>query len=167
MSEKTVIVNDKDEIVSYKNRELIKSNDIYRVSALWIINSQEQILFAKRSFNKINNPGKWGPAVSGTVEENENYLNNIIKETREEIGIDLTQYSFEKIEKIYTDGKYNFFCQWYLLKEDIDINNLEIQKDEVEEIKWMNKEKFRNNLKKNPKKYTISMQKHFDILQKY
>lgn len=42
MSEKhkIIIVDENDKIIGYKDRELINSDDIYRVSGLWIKNSE-------------------------------------------------------------------------------------------------------------------------------
>jgi isopentenyldiphosphate isomerase len=167
MEEKSVIVDDKDNPIGFKKRAEIETDDIYRVSGLWIVNHKEQILLAKRSATKTNDPGKWGPAVSGTVAQGEEYLDNILKETQEEIGIDIGSYNFKEIDKIRTRGKHNFFCQWYLLKEDLDISKLVFQKDEVDELAWVNKDDFKNILASNPEKYTIDMAKHFAILENY
>ena len=51
MSE-VIIVDEKDNIISYKERKSISQKDIYRVSALWIMNSKGDSLLAQRSFNK-------------------------------------------------------------------------------------------------------------------
>ena len=51
------LVNEQDEIIGYKERAEIKTEDIYRVSALRITNSQGEILVAQRAFTKKNNPG--------------------------------------------------------------------------------------------------------------
>lgn len=167
MEEKSVIVDDKDDPIGFKKRAEIERDDIYRVSALWIVNNKEQILLAKRSATKTNDPGKWGPAVSGTVAQGEEYLDNILKETQEEIGIEIGNYNFKEIDKIRTRDRHNFFCQWYLLKEDLDISKLVFQKDEVDELAWVNKDDFKKSLASNPEKYTIDMAKHFAILEKY
>ncbi len=38
-AEKNIIVNEKDEVIGYKLRSEIQSEDIYRVSCLWITNT--------------------------------------------------------------------------------------------------------------------------------
>src|SRR3989344_4999835 len=86
--EQSVIVNDNDEVIGSKNREKIDpQKDIYRVSALWLTNSMGEILLAQRHRNKPKDPGKWGPAVAGTVQKGESYYDNIVKETKEELGL--------------------------------------------------------------------------------
>ncbi len=52
-----IIVNEKDEIIWYKKRWTLEKEDIYRVSALWLINSKWEILLAQRAFTKKHHPG--------------------------------------------------------------------------------------------------------------
>lgn len=49
MSARIIIVNDRDEIIGYKERGTLAQQDIYRVSALWIKNPLGNILLAKRA----------------------------------------------------------------------------------------------------------------------
>ena len=105
-------VNENDEVVEVfegKNWGDLHPESIYRVSSLWITNSKGEVLLARRAFNKKHDPGKWGPAVSGTVEEGETYESNIIKETEEELGIK----SLKPIAglKLRVKNKYNYFNQ--------------------------------------------------------
>jgi 8-oxo-dGTP diphosphatase len=147
MNTKIMIVNDNDEIIEHKNRTSLEKSDIYRVSALWIKNSKGEVLLAKRHLNKKIHPGKWGPAVSGTNELGESYESNIIKEAKEEIG--LKGYEFEKSKKTRRFKDYNFFCQWFTLEIDKELEEFTIQKDEVEEIKWFRKDELAKELEEN------------------
>lgn len=47
-----VIVNDQDEVIGHKERGTIAQDDIYRVSALWVTNSNGDILLAQRHHTK-------------------------------------------------------------------------------------------------------------------
>ncbi len=167
MSEIIPVVNKKDEIIEYRERDLVTKNDIYRISALWLANSGEEFLLAQRSFDKKHNPGKWGPAVAGTVAKDEDYLTNIVRETKEEIGIDLQKYEFEKTDKILTGAEWKFFCQWYILRADISLNEFVFPKDEVAQLKWVKKKDFERDLAKCPENYTITMAQHYEVLKKY
>jgi len=142
---KIVIVNEKDEIIGYKDRSSLKQSDIYRVSALWITNSKKEHLLAKRAYTKSHHPGKWGPAVAGTVDEGETYLDNIIKEAEEELG--LSGIIFKEGPKTKTTGEYNHFTQWYTLEIDKEISGFRIEKDEVAEIKWFSRKELLEGLK--------------------
>lgn len=154
---KYIIVNENDEIIGYKNRDEITLNDLFRVSALWVENSSGDVLLAKRSMTKKNHPGKWDPAVAGTVEKGETYESNIIKEAKEEIGLYLGE--FKKFKKFRHRGEYNYFIQWFLAVSDKTIDEFKIQKDEVDEIKWFSKQELLAELKNNPSMFLTSIKK--------
>ena len=112
-----IIVDENDEVIGYKHRHDITSDDTYRVSALWIENSKWEILMSLRGFMKRNNPGKWSAAVAGTIDKWESYDENIYKEAEEELWI--TWYIFEKWEKMHhTKWQYRYFfwCFCYTSK---------------------------------------------------
>jgi isopentenyl-diphosphate delta-isomerase len=165
---KTIVVNEKDEIIGYKERNTITKGDIYRVSSLWIINSKNEVLLARRAFTKKHHPGAWGPAVAGTCEKGETYYNNIIKEAEEELG--LVDIKPKKIRKVRYREDWNYFGIAYIINLDKDINKFQINRDEVAEVKWVSKEELLKNLDKEPfectgsKKFWLETIKH---LEKY
>ncbi|MBU1129641.1 MAG: NUDIX domain-containing protein [Nanoarchaeota archaeon] len=146
--EKIIVVDEKDNLLGAKERGSLTKEDIYRVSALWVKNSKEEILLAKRALTKKKDPGLWGPAVAGTVEEGESYEQNILKEAEEELG--LKNIKPMKLIKDRTKKPHNHFCQWFFLKLDKEAKKFKIQKEEVEEVKWFSKEEIENLFDKNP-----------------
>ena len=50
------VVNESDVIVGYKDREDIQQEDIYRVSALLIVDENDNILVTRRALTKKNEP---------------------------------------------------------------------------------------------------------------
>jgi len=159
-----IIVNEKDDIIGSKKRGTLTSEDIYRVSALWIENSKGQILLARRVFTKKKDPGMWGPAVAGTLEKGESYESNIIKEAQEELG--LTNVSFKKFIKQKIRIPHNHFTQWFLLIIDRDINDFKIKEDEVAEIKWFSKQELWDLIKKNSQSLITSLKNFVKIYYK-
>jgi isopentenyldiphosphate isomerase len=106
------VVDGNDEYIGDKERsELDFQKDIYRVAALWLTNSANEVLIAQRKFSKDRDPGLWGPAVAGTVEPGETYETNIYKEAEEEIG--LSGLVFTLGPKLRVKTPRNYFCQWY------------------------------------------------------
>ena len=163
MKPKIQIVNENDEIIAHKHRnEIDYSKDIYRSTTLWITNSKSEILLAQRKLTKDKDPGKWGPAVAGTVEEGETYNSNIRKETEEEIG--LTNVELKSVEKFKAGHPRQQFIQVYSTKIDKQIEDFKIQEDEVERIAWMSKTELIKDLRDNPDKYVPAMPKLIDIL---
>ncbi len=157
------IVNEDDEIIGYKNRGDITGDDIYRVSALWITSSKGEVLLAQRHRTKSHDPLKWGPAVAGTVEKDESYRENIIKEAEEELGLK----NINPLEgpKIRMRGEYNYFVQWFFLTTDKDIDEFVIQEDEVEQIKWFSVAELKRLIHKDPQAFIPSLQEYvIDIL---
>lgn len=161
---KIIIVNNKDQIIGFKERTEIQQKDIYRVAGLWITNSKKEVLLAQRSFNKNHDPGKWGPAVAGTVEEGENYEENIQKEAKEEIGLE--NIKLKKGPKTESLSQYHYFCQWFLLEIDKDVSDFKIKKDEVEQVKWFSKKELIGQIEENPKKFLNGMLERVKLLCK-
>lgn len=160
---KIQIVDDQDQLIGLKERnEVDYKSDIYRVSALWLTNSKGQTLLAKRAAVKDKDPGKWGPAVAGTIDEGETYDENIYKEAEEEIG--LTGVQFKKGQKILVKHPRTYFCQWYLVTLDRDTDNFVMQEDEVAGLAWVDIEKMKQELKTNPDKYVPAMKQIVDEL---
>ena len=145
------IVNEQDEIIGYKDRAEITTQDIYRVSALWVTNSKGDILLAQRGLQEAHDPGKWGPAVAGTVEKDESYLDNILKEAEEEIGIKDIEFK-AAVKRRHTD-LYNYFTQWYTVVIDKPAKDFQIQKEELEGVRWYAREELARELHEHPEQY--------------
>lgn len=152
MGELIVIVNKNDEVIGSKDRAKVSSPDIYRVSALWLTNSKGEVLLAQRKLTKAHDPGKWRPAVAGTVKDGESYEDNIYKEADEEIG--LTGCKFIPGPKIFRDSENKFFCQWFLFVTDKDVSEFIPQETEVEKLAWVDKNLLFEDIRNNPQKYT-------------
>lgn len=155
--QKVIVVDEDDNIIGHKIAGSLGKDDIYRVSALWITNSKGDILLAKRSFKKKQHPGKWGPAVAGTVDEGETYEQNMIKEAEEEIG--LKGASFQKGPKVRVSGEFNYFTQWYFFQTDQPLSAFTIQEEEVEEIRWFSRKELLRELSDNPQEFLESTAK--------
>lgn len=112
----------------------VKENGEYaQTMHIWIRNSKGEFLLQKRSMNKKNFPGDWS-ITGGGVDSGETTLDAAIRECKEELGIDIDINKTELILTIRT--KYNNFNDVYLVTQDFDINDLILQKEEVDEVKW-------------------------------
>jgi len=147
---KIQIVDENDNLIKCMERKESDKNPglIYRVSYLWITDTDGKILLAQRSFNKNHNPGKWGPAVAGTIDEGETYESNIIKEAEEEIGLKDIKPILGKKTREKTN--WNYFSQEFLLTLPSGFNNFRIQEDEVEQLRWFSKDELKEELISNP-----------------
>ncbi|MCW8965361.1 MAG: NUDIX domain-containing protein [Candidatus Pacearchaeota archaeon] len=149
--EKIIIVDKNDEIIGSKEIGTLDQSDIYRVSALWIQNSKGEILLTQKSFNKKNNTGKWGLAVTGIINEGESYESKIIKEAEEQINLKNCQ--FKKTYLHFHDGESKHFTQWFFALVDREIEEFVIEKKKVKKIKWFTKEQLIQDLNNTPNKF--------------
>lgn len=142
------IVNYNDEIIGYKERSLISLSDVIRTTSIWTTDDKGNILLQKRSMSKKNSPGLWCPSVSGTVEKGEEYEENAYKELNEEIGVSgVTLVKGKKYE--YNTQKFNQLFLLQIPKE----TRFEIEKDEIDQIKWFTKDELISLYKKNPEDF--------------
>lgn len=144
------IVNEQDEIIGYKDRKDRNLKDIIRVTGLWVKDKENNMLLAQRAFNKKHDPGLWGPAVAGTVEEGETYESNIIKEAKEEIGLVGVKFTLGSKSLRHTSHRY--FAQRFTAVVDYDYPFLK-QNDEVEALRWFSKDEFIALLKEKPEMF--------------
>ena len=156
-----IVVDEKDNVIGTKKEEDLKQSDIYRVTALWVTNNKGEILLTKRSKNKKHHPSKWGPAVAGTVEKDESYNENIIKEAEEELGI--KNPKFNRGPKTRNSGKYNHFPQWYDVVINKKASEFIIQKEEVEEVKWFDVVELKRLLEEKPKDFLPKLKTSLDL----
>lgn len=145
---KIPIVDEEDNLIEYRERDDRDANSIYRVSSLWITDTEGKILLARRAFSKTRDPGKWGPAVAGTVEEGETYEQNIIKEAEEEIGLRGIQPMMGDKKRRMT--KSNYFVQEFSVTLPAGFNDFKVAADEVAEVKWFKEDELKKELSENP-----------------
>lgn len=97
-----------------------------------IINEDNEILLQKRSRFKRANPSKWG-ICGGKVDLNESTLEAGIRETFEEIGIQLKKEDL-KFLSMDTNEKTHFTV--YYIRKNVNINECKLQEEELEEVKY-------------------------------
>ena len=132
------IVNEKNNSLGFtKPREEVHKNLEYwhRTTHIWIVNTQDQILCQQRSSKKDANPGKWQSFFGGHLRAGESYEENAISELKEELGIevDTSQLIPLYIRKSETS---KHFGQVYILVINKNVEELKIDKEEIEKVEW-------------------------------
>lgn len=104
------------------------------LSVVYIKNDKDEFLIQKTSKQKGNIYSTTG----GHVMHNENGIETIVRELKEEIGLEI---SVEQLEHVITFKYPKKPCIFnvYILKKDI-IDHICLQKEEVESVTWMTKE---------------------------
>lgn len=160
MTKQYIVVDENDTIVGYKERksDIDPQQEYYRVSALRLTNTRGEILIAQRSLKKSHSPGKRWPAVAGTVEKDESYEDNMIKEMREELWlVDIPIIAGKKVKR---ESSRKYFVQWFMATTDKDISEFTIEKPAVEAIKWISIDDLKKDIEKNPDNYLNNMQQY-------
>ena len=162
MADRFVVVDGEDNVVGSELRDVIDAKGLrYRVSSLWVKNSRGDVLLARRAYTKTHYPGRWGPAVTGTVDEGESYEENMRKEAEEELG--LKDIELKKGPHVEVSGQYNHFTQWFVLTIDKPAYEFEIREEEVVEVKWFSDDELREQIKNDPKEFVKNMGKYVEM----
>lgn len=117
---------------------------------IWFYTSNGDILLQQRGSHKETFPSFWDVSVAGHVLSGESILNAAIREVQEEIGLsisetDLLQIDIRKNINVHPNGINDCEFQHVFLSElKTNIENLTIQKEEVDNITLLslNKLKF-------------------------
>lgn len=126
----------------------------HKAVAVFIINSKNQVLLQKRSANKRMWPNTWDVTAGGHVLTGEFGFEAIIRETKEELDININKEDVTFIGAAIStsekkDIKANHFNEFYIVNKDIDETKLKLQEDEVSEVKWIDKDEIIKRVKNN------------------
>ncbi len=135
--------------------EIHKKGLWHKIVVTAIINSNNEILMQQRSYKKIRESGMWDISVAGHVSAGENTLDAAVREIEEEIGIKVNNkeleyifsYSENQIASIDYIDKQIHEC-FILKKDNLKVENINIQESEVEQIKFVSIDELRNMIRK-------------------
>ncbi len=134
-------------------RELAHREGIlHRTAHVWIVRETEsgvQVLLQKRSRSKDSFPGLYDTSSAGHIPAGGEPLPSALRELREELGIRAKPEQLHKAgsfriryEKVF-HGKIfrdNEITSVYVYREPVDVTALQLQKEEVEEVRWFDLE---------------------------
>lgn len=150
------IVDENDQIIGYKLRsEIDFKKDYYRISCLWLTNSKGEVLLAQRKLTKDKDPGKWGPSAAGTLEKGETYKSNVVKEAKEELGLD--GVAFKQRATLKLEEPRKAFLALFTGVSDWPASRFTPQPEEVEQVAWVNLATLKKDTEENPDKYVPSI----------
>ena len=135
-----------------ENRELLGKDHIrgeqlpidgyHLVVHVWIRNSKGEYLISQRSANRPTHPLMW-ECVDGSVVKGEDSLQGVLREVKEEVGIDLLpekgQVVLSDIKKIEFGKVVNKIVDVWLFDYDGEVDLGNATTDEVAQVAWMNR----------------------------
>lgn len=132
----------KEKIGETYTSEIEPTGDKYMLIVVsFMQNADGKFLIQRASEEKGH---KWG-STGGHPKAGEDSVEGMHTEILEELGIDMPK---EKYQYVNTFTGHNKIVDLYYIKEDIDISNLNLQKEEVEEVKWMTIEEIEELIEK-------------------
>ena len=105
----------------------IPNNTYIMMVVIFIQNDNNEFLIQKRSTDK---GGKWA-TTGGHAKSGETSLQGVITEVKEELGIEINNPILFKQE----NGK-DTICDLYYIKKNINIEDITLQREEVDNVKW-------------------------------
>ena len=111
------------------------------VAVIYIENDKHEFLIQKTSKQK----GNIYSATAGHVLHNEKPIETIIREVKEELGIDISNEDIVDLGCLVVDFPVRFM---FYLKKNIYLNDLVLQKDEVQEVMYMSEKEIRTEIEK-------------------
>ena len=105
--------------------------------AAFIINDKKQVLLQKRSPNKRFNPNKWA-LCAGHVDAYESLENAMLREIKEEIGIDVSINDLKRLgnREVNIRETNSHITYYYYVKVNLKEEDFVIQKEELSMVKW-------------------------------
>ena len=130
-------------------KSVIHKKGFYHNTAhIWFYTKAGEILLAQRAASKTIYPLLWDVSVAGHVDAGETMKHAAIRETKEEIGLLISEDYLEKIGvfpcfQTYENGIIdNEFHHIYIAEFKADLTQLRPQKSEVEAIKLVSLKDF-------------------------
>lgn len=86
------VVDENDQVINTRPRDEIHALGLcHRAVHILVFNNQKQLFMQKRSMKKDLNKGLWDTSAAGHVDAGEEYTSSAIRETKEELGVNIAQ----------------------------------------------------------------------------
>lgn len=133
-----------------KERDLVHRDGDWHASVhLWIFDEKKRILLQKRSSRKKLYPSMWVAPVSGHVSAGASNIETLIRETSEEVGVNIRKedvFLHAIVRGSFKDKSINLdekeYIHIYITTNTIDID-LDTVNDEVDGFKWFEYHEFK------------------------
>jgi isopentenyl-diphosphate delta-isomerase len=155
MLEYIITVDELDnEVGSIEKLEAHKLGVLHRAFSILVYNQKGQVLLQKRNIEKYHSPGLWSNTCCSHQRVGETLEEAVTRRLEEELGFtcDLKEM-FHFIYKVEFDNN--------LMEHELDHvffghydGEITPNKEEVDEIRWMDMDELRRDMEKNPDIYT-------------
>ena len=142
----------------------------HRACHIWIFNSRGEMLLQLRAKEKRLFPDMWDAAVGGHIAAGEEALTTAVREAEEELGLviaaeDLEFFKIFKKEITRGEIKNKEFYYDYIFRYDGPSDDLRLQKEEVQAVKFVPIQKLEDDLIAEPEKYVPHGDYWFEVIK--
>lgn len=137
-----------------KKNEIFSKDEHIAVAIIYIENDRDEFLIQKTSKEK----GGHYSSTGGHINHGEDAFSTIVREVKEELGIDISNDNIISLGHICVDFPVRFV---FYLKKNINLNDITLQKDEVESVSYMSIDKIKKILDKG-----LMHKGHYKVLEK-
>ncbi|MFE8702592.1 NUDIX domain-containing protein [Cytobacillus sp. FJAT-54145] len=124
----------------HERGKTMMDGDYHLVVHVWIMNGKGEFLIQKRQPWKKGHPNMWDCSAAGSAICGDNSEQAAIRETKEEIGIDLDIFNGEVL---FTHYFSHGFDDIWLVNQEVDVKDLKLQEEEVADAKWASEEQIK------------------------
>lgn len=129
---------------------------------LWIYNSKGEVLLQLRHRKKVIRPNVWDVSAAGHIIAGDTPKETAVREAKEELGLNVDPKKFKfigvkKVAEPMPEGWTHRVFNWtYLTQLDLGLEGLELEKDEVTDIRCIPLDEFEADIHdpERSKKYT-------------
>jgi isopentenyl-diphosphate delta-isomerase len=139
----------------------------HRTGHVWIMNLKGEILLQLRVKTKRTYPDLLDISAAGHIDAGETIEEGTKRELFEELGVKVEElpeaivYKSMRTKPTFIENEFQYI---YFLKLDLKIENLKLQKIEVEEVSFINLDEFMKDLKENSQKYVPHGDDYYNIV---
>lgn len=166
--ELVVLVNEKDEVLGFKEKlEAHQQGILHRAISVIIFNSKGEMLIQQRSLKKYHWAGIWSNTCCSHPRKNETYKAAAERRLYEELGFStpLTE-AFNFIYKAFDAPSGLTEHEYDTVFTGIYNEQFQFNKDEIEAIEWISVEDLEKDINSNPDKYSFWFKIILDELRK-
>ena len=163
MEEFVVLIDENDqELGLMEKQQAHEAGLLHRAFSVFVFNAKGELLLQQRAADKYHSPLLWTNTCCSHPRAGESYLEAAHRRLNEEMGFDCELeekfhfiYKARLEEKLFEHELDHVFVGYY-------DGEIKINREEVEEFKWMKMEELIEDMNVNPQNYTIWFRIIFD-----